>query len=406
MQSYGPPGTSSPLSRKPRSRGPTLAKDVNRMRVYRELKKRKSSTRAELARVLGLNKNTVYTIVEEWQSAGFVRDLGQADAGGAGRRPTIVEFVPEARLACGFQVSATDIHGVMSNLYAEPLQRASVRLTDTSPEAVVASVAGMMNRWASVCDRSTVLGLGVGVPGLFDVGRSRILASSHMGWKEIPLLDLLQKAAAADGWACPVLLDNSVKLASMGEYRYGNGRVSTDPFVYCHFGNGVGCSILINGSILRGATNSAGELGHVVVEPDGLLCLCGNRGCLETVVGVSAVERRVGPERVGQWFASNAADNEAMRYERDRIGTAIGTALSGLVNLINPSAIVCDGPLMRLFDSLKPIIEKVIDNRTIRASSDRVGLIRSTLAPYTGSLGAAACVVETWESRLDSLESN
>ena len=117
-----------------------------------------------------------------------------------------------------------------------------------------------------------------------------IIRSSHLKWEDIPFLSLLKQNVSL-----AMQLDNSVKLASLGEAWHGLGQ-GVSNFVYCYFGNGVGCSIIMNGTLLRGDVNAAGELGHMVIEPNGELCGCGNRGCLETSISVPAIMKQLHSE--------------------------------------------------------------------------------------------------------------
>lgn len=380
-----------------KKKGPTIAKDINRMRVYREIKSRRRTTRAELSRLLDLNKATVNSIVDEWQQAGFIRDLGQAVSSGLGRKAVVIEFVADNRLALGFQVSRDMLHVALTNMYAEPLQQLSEPLLWSTPESIVDAIVRAVDKLDPTYDRSLIVGAGVGIPGLLNRDRSIIVHSAHLGWRAIPFGELLVKAFAENSMTYPVALDNNVKLASLGELWHGEGQ-GFDPFVYCNFGIGIGCSMIINGSILRGETNAAGEMGHFSVEPEGSLCRCGNRGCLVTVAGMAAIEERIGTAALNRLLDQDEKTAEELKAELERIGTAIGVALSGLINLINPGLIVCDGPLIRLSDWLFPIMRRTMEKHAVHFSRDTARLSRSRLYPYAGSLGAAASVIEAREN--------
>src|SRR5690606_38594467 len=152
----------------------------------------------------------------------------------------------------------------------------SVPLQACTPEHAVLAIEAGVRELLRTYPIDSCIGMGIGVPGLMNAETGTIIRSSHLNWNNIPFLELL-----SDKICLPMQLDNSVKLASLGEAWHGLGQ-GVSNFVYCYFGNGVGCSIMMNNMILRGDVNAAGELGHIVTEPGGELCGCGNRGCLET----------------------------------------------------------------------------------------------------------------------------
>lgn len=400
MRPHDPTPYSLP-ARKRKVRGPTIAKDVNRMRVYFETKKLGTTNRSELAKILDLNKNTVNAIVDEWIRAGYLRDLGTGESSGAGRKPVRIEFRPDNRLALGFQISSGMLHGIVANLKAEPLHRFAEPLSDTAPESIAGKIAEAVDRLEQLFDSGKFLGLGVGLPGILNEDRGLVQRSSHLDWENVSFRSILDKTLAGRSRALPVFLDNSVRLASLGELWHGRGG-GYNPFVYCNFGVGVGCGLIVGGAIVRGQSNSAGELGHIVIDPQGRTCRCGRRGCLETVVGLAAVEERIGSGEINRLLNGDEAAIHRHRQELQRIGSAIGQALSGLVTLINPGLIVCDGPLMKLSDALLPAIREEIDRRVLTPSAEILRIVRSDLYPYAGSLGAAASVIEARESHLDS----
>jgi len=390
-----------------RGRGPTLSKDMNRKLIYGTIKRRGSTTRTELAAALGLTKNTVNAIVDELAAAGYVRMTGLREAGGAGRRALGVAFVPENRKAFGFQLLSRSLVGVVADLNGTPLDRTELPLSETTPEAVVTAIADYVKERQAASPERAFVGAGLGVPALVDPRSGRVVQSTHLGWTDVPLLAMLESALPLGRLS----IGNSVKLAAQGELWFGAGR-GAEHFAYCSFGVGIGCGIAIGGDIVRGESGLAGELGHTVVEPNGPRCACGNAGCLEAVAGLPAIFARVAAATGESADALDAAGlaararqgDEAVLRELERAGRAIGAALAGLVNLINPRYVVCDGPLMLASDALFPIIKKEMRERSLFPASSEAELVRSALHPLAAAVGAAAGVVRAWEHQADPLE--
>ncbi|RXZ84686.1 ROK family protein [Paenibacillaceae bacterium] len=391
-----------------KGRGPTLAKDINRKLVYHTIKKTRQTTRAEIARTLALHKNTVNSIVEELIDSGFIQELGQQSLPSAGRKPTLIRFHAGNKWAVGVQLTSTVIHWVVTDLYATPLETYSEPLLDDSPESVVAALTAGIQSLTSKYEADQCIGMGIGVPALLESERAQRIRSSHLGWSDVPLLEMLKQQIDV-----PLLLDNSVKLASLGELWHGSGRDLSN-FVYCYFGNGIGCGLIINGAIVRGNANAAGELGHFVLDPDGPLCGCGNRGCLEAMVSLPALYRRINGESAVS--ASNqlsgsaliqspeellqaiAVGNPIVMSVMEQTGRLIGQALSYVTNLLNPTLIICDGPLIQADSVLFPVIETELQRRCLPGSTAQVALTRSRLYPFASCIGAAASVIHQWEN--------
>lgn len=245
---------------KSRGRGPTIAKDINRKLVYRLIKQKRNTSRVEVANQLHLNKNTVNSIVDEMLANDFVQEFGLQTTNTAGRKPIMIGFNANYKWSIGVQLTSTVIHWVVTDLYAKPLSTFSISIDSTSPDQIIASLLAGLNKITSEYDVSQCIGMCIGIPGLIEANLGKVIHSSHLGWNDVNLLSLLKEKVDIQ-----LQLDNSVKLASLGELWYGSGQ-GLNHFIYSNFGNGVGCSLIINGSIVRGEMNTAGELGHFVVD--------------------------------------------------------------------------------------------------------------------------------------------
>ena len=389
-----------------RSRGPTLAKNINRKLIYASLKKSRTATRAELAAKLHLNKNTVNSIVDELIAFGFIREIGLQKQRGAGRRAIGIEFAASSRQAIGLQIVQRMIQAVVTDLYATPLQTFNYHLPNTEPETIVKAIGGLVDQIKETPVVQKLVGIGVGVPAIINSAHDTVIASSHLGWNQIPIKQMLEASFSTEA-----LFDNNVKLATLGELWHGIGQENSH-FTYCSFGTGVGCGFIVGGQLIRGQFELAGELGHIVVDPGGPSCACGNTGCLEALVGLPAIYSRLSGKTgipVEQWDVSMLAELSHARHpaidaELSKVGRWIGQALAHIVTLLNPKYIICDGPLMIVADQLLPIVREEMWKHALSYAVKDVRLVRSALYPYTSAIGAAASVIAKFERREDPLE--
>lgn len=383
----------------PKGQRPASAKDMNRSLIYRLIKQKRSASLVEVAKELRLNEHTISSIIDEMLASGLVEEAGHQALDTAGRNSMTISFNSNHKWSIGAHLTSTDIHWTATDLYARPLSSFSVPLADCRPDQAAAALLQGIDQLADEFPMSQCLGVSIAVPGLIDPSSGSVIRSGHLGWNDVPFLSFLKKHTTLQ-----LKLDNSVKLASLGELWHGSGQ-SADNFIYCYFGNDVGCSLFVNGSIVRGARNDAGELGHIIVNSTGPMCRCGNSGCLEAWVSLPSILGRISRGSAStagavslEWTLSELeAGNARVAREFEQAGQYIGHALSYAVNLLNPELIICDGPLMRASSCLFPIIEEQLKRRCISTATEPLVLSRSELFPYAGSIGAAASVIQAWE---------
>lgn len=256
--------------------------------------------------------------------------------------------------------------------------------------------------------REQVAGVGVGAPGTVDYATGAVRFAPNLRWHEVPLRDLL---AARLG--LPVRVDNDANCAALGEQWAGAARGKAHVLLVT-LGTGVGGGLILGGEVYRGAGGFAGEVGHMAVVPDGPRCGCGQRGCLEVFASARAVAararelvaagrgeaiqaaaRRLGRAQVDARaviLAAQQGDAEA-RELLVRAGRYLGSALAGLVNLLNPEAVVVGGGLARAGELLLAPAREEIARRALPAPRAQVALSVAALGNAAGMVGAAGLVL-------------
>lgn len=255
-------------------------------------------------------------------------------------------------------------------------------------------------------DISSVGGIGFGLPGQIDSvnGVVRLLPNIP-GWVEVPLAKIVQNE-----FKVPVKLDNDVRVATLGELNFGAGK-GCQNLICLTVGTGVGSGIVLNGQLVRGASMTAGEIGHVVVEKDnGLICGCGSRGCLEAYASGPSVVKMAKDYIAGgksTKFKEIAAGNEItpfMVYEAAKQGDAVakqifnivgeylGVALVSVVNLLNPEKIIVGGGVGQAGDLILNPVREAIKKRCIPTSANAVEVVQAQLGESAGVVGASLLV--------------
>jgi len=249
-------------------------------------------------------------------------------------------------------------------------------------------------------------GVGVGAPGTVDVQHGVVHACVNVaGWHDVPLRRHLERRLR-----CRCAVDNDANLLTLGEWRFGSGRGATQ-LVGVTLGTGIGGGLLFDGRLVRGASGSAGEIGHMVIDRRGPRCGCGRRGCLEALVGTAAIVRMarrairrgaeplgtlareaqgcVVPRMVGR--AARAGDRLA-REVWEKFGRRLGIGLANVVNVVNPDRIVIGGGVANNWALFAPALRRTLRAEAFEVPARAVRVVRASLGDRAGIIGAAVLV--------------
>ncbi|MFE9429345.1 ROK family protein [Kitasatospora sp. NPDC006697] len=263
---------------------------------------------------------------------------------------------------------------------------------DRGPDAAIDSTFAFARRLA---ERFGPAAVGIAVPGIVDEGSGTCRFSANLGWRDVPVRD-----RAEIELGLPVALGHDVRAGAIAEARLGAGR-DCDSFLFLPIGTGIAGGIVLGGRALTGRHNVAGEVGHLVVRPDGPSCRCGARGCLEAVASASAIARRyrelaglspverVSAEQVQQ--RAQAGDEVAVRVWRDAV-LALADGLVTVVTLLDPQRVVIGGGLSRAGSALlDPLYAALTERLTFQT---RPELVPAELGHRAGSLGAGLLALD------------
>jgi predicted NBD/HSP70 family sugar kinase len=365
-------------------------------------------SRARIAALTGLTKTTVSSLVDDLVSTRLVVELGPEARGEIGRPASALALDRSGYVGIGLEINVDYIAVCVANLVGE------VRYLRTRPRdnrgqspAKVLARALRMTRTAmqrAEAARYTVAGLAVAVPGPVETDRGLLRLAPNLGWEDVPVAEIV--ADRLSGPDLAVLVDNEANLAALGELWFG-GHDGLVDFIHVSGEIGVGGGVVVGEELFRGVRGFAGEIGHVVVQPDGPRCRCGARGCLEQVAGQEAILRSAGltgavGTSLGQTRGSSVAELLARARAGDpdtlraveTAGRALGIGLSATVNIVDPSTVVLGGLYAALEPWLsKPLLEE-LGERAITHRWSPVRVLASRLGPDAAVRGAAGAVVK------------
>ena len=380
MATTSPPGPSSPTSA-----GALLA----------AIRDGTAATRADLARHFGLARSTVAQRVDALLAADLVYEAGGSTSTG-GRPPTVLAFNQSAGIVLVADLGATHARVAVSDLAGTPLAETTAdRDIALGPEAVLGWTS---ERFAELLEQSghtaaEVRGIGIGVPGPVEFASGRPINPPIMpGWDGYSIPGWF-----ADSYGAPVLVDNDVNIMARGEH-WAHWR-DTEHLLLVKVGTGIGCGILAGGKIHRGARGAAGDIGHIRVTAEDVVCTCGNVGCLEAVAGGHALAKRLAAEGADTHNSRDvvrlvqAGDATAMRMVRDA-GRSLGEVLAGTVNFFNPAVIVIGGDIAEAQAQLIAGVREGIFSRSLALATRDLRIVPCQLGDRAGVMGAAIMAID------------
>jgi len=256
--------------------------------------------------------------------------------------------------------------------------RARTALLKT-PERVVEWAAAQIEKRSG---REKVRSLAIGARGPIDTRRGVLVNPPNLpGWGNAPLTALLERAVG-----CPAYLENDANLAGLGEYHQGAGRGAVN-LVYVTWSTGVGGALILGGHLYSGSHGSAGEIGHTVVDPDGPLDGCGQRGCIEVFCGGRQLATQTG-ESTSELFEAAARGDREARMIVNRAATYMGIGLINLTNLVDPDVIVMGGGVTRSWKVVEPVLTATLRGSPFIKPNRRPRLRRARLGDRGGLVGA------------------
>ncbi|WP_231496236.1 ROK family transcriptional regulator [Nocardioides sp. URHA0032] len=367
--------TISPVGRPLRPRGKLLQEDTRRHHrslLLQQLFREGPASRADLARSTGLTRVTTSDLIGELMADGLVEELGAPAGSRVGKPPMLVGLAADSTHIVGIDLSNDDrMTGAVINLLGQVQARAEVTIDGASGQAAVDKVHRLAADLIALTDRP-VLGIGVGSPGVVDA-TGTVIDAPNLVWADTPL-----SASLARAFDLPVFVANDANTAVLGEHTFGE--TGTGGLMVLRVGTGVGAGLVLEGSLLHGHRGAAGEIGHVVVDPDGELCACSRTGCLETILAVPRLRRRL-------------AESEDAEEVLTRVGEQLGAALAPVVGTLNLQELVLSGPQELLDGSLREAVDRSIRSRTMPVSSEGLVVRASTLGEDVVLVGAAVLVL-------------
>lgn len=394
-----------------------LMKQFNAASVLQVIRRRGPLSRVDIAHEIGLSRPSVSTIVTDLIEAGWVLELGGAEAAamsepnpGRGRPKIPVAVREDGHFAIGVEIGAWRATTVVCNLSAEIICQRSWSIDDSlAPHVVLAQVCDAVDACISDSgiERSKVLGVGVAMHGIVDPVSGISVYAPNLGWKDIPVVDMIEARTGLR-----TLIENDCNTSALGESLFGAARDKVN-FVELVVDYGIGSGLFLDGRVYRGVHNTEGQIGHVVVDEDGTRCACGKYGCLEAMASEPAIVRNVKRAlRLGERSALQELSGEGIaaltidqvyqaalsgdglaRGAIVRAARYIGLGVVLYANILNPETIILAGGLTAVAELVVPVVRNMLQMRALGAAAKETRVEVSQLGGSFYPVGAASLVL-------------
>jgi predicted NBD/HSP70 family sugar kinase len=391
---------------------PSSIGDVNRSRVLQALCDHGPMSRAELAKMAGVTRATIGNIVQALLDGGLIEEgEPQTGLGRVGKPGRPVWFGPQAGLSGAVAVASDRVEAALVNARGDVIDSAVREMAGSetggrSPDSRAVANAAADALRAVVPRDADLLGIGVAVPGVCDM-----LSGTVIGSGQLPALvgrGLVETLARR--FDHRVMLDNDSRAQALGEKWFGEGR-GLSTFAAVQTGNGLGAGVVIGGVLFRGTRGLTGELGHTCVDPQGVWCRCGLRGCWETIATLRWLRSEAGRDglpgaasidaaKLVALVAAGGSAAEQASALLDTYADHLAIGLANLTQLLNPDALILHGDAVGGGEEFRRRIEAAVRERSLAYLRPGVRVVLSKLDQRATLLGAAGLVLsETFNLR-------
>jgi N-acetylglucosamine repressor len=381
----------------------TTAREVNRQILLNLVREHQPISRADLARKMRVGRGVVTSLSAELLAEGAIRE-GETGEAARGRKPTFLYVRTHDRFAIAIDIRFSRTYLMLSDFDGTQLVLESFE-TMFSPEELVSELTDRVQRMIRTHrSEGTVEGIGIVVPGMVERQTGRVLNSPQLGWRDIDIRGPLEAAVGLK-----VHVENAPTACALAQMWLGQrGEGSAADFVYVSVSDGVGAGVVVNGQVVRGKNDAAGEFGHVALAPDGPECLCGGRGCWETYTSnLATIARYLGCE------LSLSQSRELLKYraisyddlltrartgDRNALaalevtGRYLGQGLSMIVKALNPSQIFVGGEITAAWDLIDEVVRAEVESRSLTENAAHTPIIPEQASAYPRLRGATALV--------------
>jgi predicted NBD/HSP70 family sugar kinase len=355
-------------------------------------------TRSTLARRTGLNRSTIGDLIGELVDLGLAEESPGTSKSGPGRPSPVAKAAPGGAIVLAIELSVDSVAVAAVGLGAHVYQQIRVP-TPRGPrepgDALEDVVKLALRVLSSLPQGHRLAGIGVAVAGVVRRSDGFVHLAPNLGWFDLPLGPMIAQHVGVE----PVMTANEADLGALAEYRRGAGQ-GVGHLIYVAGEVGIGVGIIQDGRPMLGSAGYAGEAGHMVINPTGRTCRCGNVGCWETEAGEEALARKagipddiVGRPLIEELLRRGGRKETSTREAFDEVGNWLGLGIGNLINIFNPDLVLIGGFYHDLYRLMESAVVRGVERSALDAPSNMATIRSSSLGVDARLIGAAELVL-------------
>jgi len=370
-----------------------VVKRENKSLVLETIKQNSPISRANVAKITGLNKGTVSSLVSELITKQIIYESGTGESRG-GRRPVMLLFSKKAGFSIGIDLGVNYILGILTDLEGNIVHEKmiNIKVKDLTYEETQNNLYNMIDSFQNIAPTSPygIIGIGIGIPGIVNTA-GKILLAPNLGWRNINLKTIMSKK-----YNIPIIIENEANAGAYAEQKYGAGK-NLSNIIYVSVGVGIGVGMILGGELYKGKSGFSGEFGHMTIETNGKKCSCGSQGCWELYASEQTLID--GAKNQGIHLASGKVlslesllllaeeGNRQTIQLFNQIGDYLGVGLNNIINIFNPEQVIIGNQMAQAKKWIHPALTNRLGSQALWFQQKDLKINYSSLSAHSTALG-------------------
>jgi predicted NBD/HSP70 family sugar kinase len=378
-----------------------ILRGINRGMILNIIREKQPISRVNIARITGLNKSTVSSIISELLQEELIYEEINQDQN-IGRNPLNL-FLKLGKYYVGaINIDSSITRIAVSDIDGSIKKMAEIETDSKIPHKFVEKCVVELLKLCKQMGIKSLEGLGVSIAGIVDSERLNVIFAPNLGWENFDIGSVLMKKLPG---IKNISIGNDAKASALAELWFGDHAIDLSNFVFLSVGQGIGSGIVIGNKLMNGEFKASGEFGHMVIFEGGELCKCGNNGCWEAYASDRAIVNRYIAKKPGklnhavdfiaQDIIELAKNNDPVAKEiLEQTGYYLGLGVANIIKAIDPSAIIIGGKVTQVWDIIYPEIIKVVTQRAYFGREKNIKILPTSLRTLPRLIGAATLAIE------------
>lgn len=378
-----------------------VVRSINRATILNLVREMQPISRIQIARITGLHKSTVSSIISELLEEDLIFEQ-PSEGNSIGRSPINLYLKRGKFFVAGINIDSSFIKLALADIDGTVIKEEELPVNQPTPEEVIDQSISSLKDMQLQFGISDIYGIGISVAGIVDSDKMVVTYAPNLGWENVSLGELFSNNLPDIE---NIAVGNDAKASALAELWFGRHELDLSNFVFLSVGAGIGAGIVLDGRLVNGEYFAAGEFGHMVIVEGGLLCTCGNKGCLEAYASnratIACYERqlsRTESERTS--FTMNDILSGVRKKDAAAISAIketayyLGVGVSNIVRSFDPQTIIVGGKITDVWDLVGPEIYNAVMERAYFGRKKNINLLPSSLRYAPGLMGAVSLAIE------------